>query len=846
MRLNKYLLATSLLLCSGALTTVVVNNVNPPVIVAHADTKADQSITDIMPNVKLQNLVLFNLKDEGIVSDNAKLSDFDADTFKTALAQLKTLTWKPGSSQPDGYNDLGPYNGGNGAIGPANKGGSYSLEGLQYATSLTDLELSPSLDYAPKYWHADITDISPLASLTNLQTIDLSCNRISDVTPLANLKKVTNLNLQYNCIADFSSLNVAQYSNFAYFRQQVVLPVVKSATSDITIAPPFINKLPQGITYASSNVWGSSTLDSAWGITIDADNNYNQAFYSGGRNSWKNGSLVYTNLAKQVTPGPTTYPWDDGDNTPMIQNPYKYYLCMEYQDNNVNSTYPIFDYYIPYEINVAQYNYQIQPIDKDGNNIPGYTPTTISGGQGDKVTVPDISGYTVNDKQVDSNHQITLPDGNSSSTTIIKVVYDANTVPYKIQPVDKDGNSLGHEVDGKAAAGTKVTVPDIDGYVVNDSQVDSNNQVSIPDGGGTIKVIYTKTFADQTSLNIQYLDNDSHQLLQSKRLFGSINNPYTVTSAYYPDTITINGQSYTLVKSKMPGNLTGTLIANTAPVIFYYQKTVTPPTPNPGPGPTPINPVTPVNPTPTTPTNPGGTTTQPAIPNSAAVKGEAVYSLKKIYLYKNANFKKSERRFGYVKKPRVNRPMFVVTGYKYDRQGKLRYQVKDVNHLSKTDGWKGYITANFNYVRPVYYHSSHKTLTVINPRGVNEYWNKNLTGKVKNFKQGQVLRVKGFVKHNLTTRYQLTNGRYITGNRKLVKMGKVKQPKRIVVKKTINRYQTANLTKRNGFFKKGSKVTIKRYTFSHAASLTKSGTKRFAVKGGYITANSKYVKVYYK
>lgn len=190
--------------------------------------------------------------------------------------------------------------------------------------------------------------------------------------------------------------------------------------------------------------------------------------------------------------------------------------------------------------------------------------------------------------------------------------------------------------------------------------------------------------------------------------------------------------------------------------------------------------------------------------------------------------------------------MFVVTGYKYDRQGKLRYHVRDVNHLSKTDGWTGYITADYHHVRPVYYHSSHKTLTVINPRGVNEYKNKNLTGMVKNFKQGQVLRVKGFVKHNLTTRYQLSNGHYITGNRKLVQMGKVKQPKRIVVKQAINRYQTANLTKRNGSFKKGNKITIKRYTFSDAASLTKTGMKRYVVNGGYITASPKYVKVYYK
>lgn len=837
MKISKYIIAATLLLCSGGLTTVVVNHQSPITTVAYADMKADQSISDFMPNAKLQQLVLFNLEDEGLAPENAKLSDYTADSFKTALGKLTTLTWKPGNYQPAGYNDLGPYNGGNGAIGPANKGGSYSLEGLQYATSLTDLEIGSDLNYAPKYWHADITDISPLAKLTNLETIDLSANRISDVTPLVGLKKVTYLNLQYNCIADLSPLDVSQYSHFAYFRQQVVLPLAKSPTSDITIAQPFVGKLPQGITYSGGNVWGTGNLNSAWGIQIDADNNYNQAFYIGGKSSWNNGSLVYTNLAKQVTPGPTNYPWNDGYNTPMIQNPYKYYLAMKYQDNNINSAYSIFEYFIPYETNVAQYNYQIQPVDKNGNNIPGYTPTTVAGNKGDKVTVPTISGYTVHDSQVDSNNQVILPDGNSDSTTIVKVVYDANTVPYKIEPIDKDGHSLGHEINGNAAAGTKVTVPDIPDYVVNDSQVDSNNQVTIPEGGGTIKVVYTKTFANQTNVLIQYLDNDTKQLLQSKRIYGSINDQYTVTNSYYPSTITINGQSYTLVTTKMPTNLTGTLITNTTPVIFYYQKTTTPPNPNPGPG--PVNPVVPTpTPTPTPRPNP-----QPAIPNYAATKGEAVYSLKKIYLYRNANFKKNERRFGYVKKPRVYRPMFVVTGYARSNSGVLRYKVRDVNHLSKTAGKKGYITANWNYVRPVYYQSTHKTLTVINPRGINSYKRENLTGKVKNYKQGTILHVTKFVHHNLTTRYVLSNGQYITGNRKLVKMGKHKQTRYVKIKKAVNRYKTVNLTGKNKDISKGTKIKIKNYDFSHAHDVNKSGTLRYRVAGGYITGNTKYVKV---
>jgi len=88
-------------------------------------------------------------------------------------------------------------------------------------------------------------------------------------------------------------------------------------------------------------------------------------------------------------------------------------------------------------------------------------------------------------------------------------------------------------------------------------------------------------------------------------------------------------------------------------------------------------------------------------------------------------------------------------------------------------------------------------VTVINPRGVNAYMYKNLTAKTRNYKQGTVLNVTKIVKHNLTTRFVLANGQYITANRKLVTMDNQNQPKYIKVKKPIYRYKDVNLSKRN-------------------------------------------------
>lgn len=298
------------------------------------------------------------------------------------------------------------------------------------------------------------------------------------------------------------------------------------------------------------------------------------------------------------------------------------------------------------------------------------------------------------------------------------------------------------------------------------------------------------------------------------------------------------------------GNVTKTLSTGALPqaVIFWYNKSTTPPKPGPDPKPTPKpNPVPTPNPTPNptpAPTpQPQPTPTPSNQPVVEAKKGSAVYALKPIYVYKNKDFKKSERIASYTKKPRINRPMFVVTGTAHAKNGALRYAVRDVNHHSKTDGKRGYITASWSFVRPVYYQSNHGIMTVINPTGVNEYTNKDLTGKVKNIKQGTVLKVKAIVHHNLTTRYQLSNGHYITGNRKLVISGKMNQPHKIKVKKAVYRYNNANFSKKTKLIKKGTVLKVKTWTYSHPYSTKKHGTKVYHVTGGYVTANGKYIKV---
>ncbi|MCV3739970.1 BspA family leucine-rich repeat surface protein [Lentilactobacillus hilgardii] len=288
------------------------------------------------------------------------------------------------------------------------------------------------------------------------------------------------------------------------------------------------------------------------------------------------------------------------------------------------------------------------------------------------------------------------------------------------------------------------------------------------------------------NVTIEYLDANTGKSIPGVKAKVSTDysgKPYDVTGAdSRPD---ISGYTW---DGKTPTNAKGVYGDKDIVVQYVYNKNSTPSTPG-------------------TPTNPGNNNSQtvtsstgsssssassssdssqstPTTPNTApkpstlvgpniAVKGEAVYATKKIGLYKNVNFKKSQRIAWYTKQKRINRPMFVVTGYKRTSNGTLRYKVRDVNHDRKTDGKTGYITASRKYVVPVYYASvpKSKKITVIVKKGINTYKSASLTGKVKHYKKGTRLTVKKLVKHNLTTRYQLSNGNYATANKKLIIAG---------------------------------------------------------------------------
>lgn len=176
---------------------------------------------------------------------------------------------------------------------------------------------------------------------------------------------------------------------------------------------------------------------------------------------------------------------------------------------------------------------------------------------------------------------------------------------------------------------------------------------------------------------------------------------------------------------------------------------------------TPTGPIIPNSNTPTNPTNPTtDTPTKPTSTNQAAkptkVKPFMAYAKRVVYKYDKATFTHSAR----LSKVAKNTTMKVVATAQ-STNGAKRYQLSDGT----------YVTAKDSFVAPLYLTKKVKQLRVIKTEGVYTYKERTLARKnrVKHVKRGTTLRVKRLITHRLTTRYQLTNGNYVTGNVQFVK-----------------------------------------------------------------------------
>lgn len=140
-----------------------------------------------------------------------------------------------------------------------NSGVVDSLAGLEYATSLNDIDISNN----------DISDITPLRHLINLNYICLDANKISDISPLKYHNKLSSLWLSGNNISDISPLsNLSSLTSVSLGSNIItdIMPLYNMVNSDdqntksslyIDISDNYINTNDSAVSSLLQNITNS-------------------------------------------------------------------------------------------------------------------------------------------------------------------------------------------------------------------------------------------------------------------------------------------------------------------------------------------------------------------------------------------------------------------------------------------------------------------------------------------------------------------------------------------------------------------------------------------------------------
>jgi len=369
----------------------------PAVTAAQPVAEAEESIDQWMPNKTLQNFILKQLNAGGY----GKTWNSVDDITKADMLNFTSLDFQSVSTYIDGKTE-------------------FSLEGLQYATNLTRLDLLNSLDLSPASMRGDIVDITPLASLVNLQWLQLSSQRVSDITPLAGLKKITELNLSSDCIADFSSLNSAQYTKGLGVSGQFVLrPVVYIPVTGLySMENPV--KAPQGqsFTYAGSASKGIPITP------VTSPNGKVGLFYSGGSSTLTGNQIDFRVVQNQIMPGPTVSPYE---GYTVLQNPYTFYLISVYLDDSGNE---VADVFTPYVVANYAKDVTVNYVDESGQKLAD--PETLTGLIGEGYTAPtkEFAGYELTETRAYATG--TFSDTPLTVTFVYKEATSSVTVHYQL------------------------------------------------------------------------------------------------------------------------------------------------------------------------------------------------------------------------------------------------------------------------------------------------------------------------------------------------------------------------------------------------------------------------------
>ncbi|GEO73943.1 GY family cell surface protein [Levilactobacillus namurensis DSM 19117] len=399
---------------------------------------AEETIDQWMPNKTLQKWVLEALNDGPTYStkpSDVEITSVDQITKDDMKYLINFMAQNFGSTYIDGKT-------------------SFSIEGLQYATNLTNLDLLNNWNKDPHY-AGDVTDISPISQLTKLTSLQLGSNRLSDISPISNLKSLTDLSVGESRIADFSSINAAQFTKGFNISPQFVengLAYVPQTGKYILINPV---KPPKGMTMTATDINGilRPVITQMYpGSTV-------AAYYQGGTGTMSaDGRTINYQVLKNQIPGGQDYNPFPAAYQHVEKQAYTYYLTtgISFIDSKGNVMNTAVTMATPYVIAATAQPVTVNYVNEQ--NVPLANSTQLSGLQGEpyEVSAPVIPGYVVTNTDTTVTGNFTdMPQ--SITFTYKSALVNVTQVTEQIKYQDAQGNQV---ADSAAQQVTFATITD--------------------------------------------------------------------------------------------------------------------------------------------------------------------------------------------------------------------------------------------------------------------------------------------------------------------------------------------------------------------------------------------------
>ncbi|MFC6274173.1 MucBP domain-containing protein [Levilactobacillus tangyuanensis] len=366
---------------------------------------------------------------------------------------------------------------------------SFSLKGLEYAINVKHLTLKSNLN-AGYHYFGDVTDISELAYMAKLETVDLAGNRITDASPLWGLKNLQDLDIQYNHILDLSGFKAMHIPKIKTWFQYVVLPLtrVDRATRQGRLAVKFTDE--------DDYTWKLSTAKEAWWVSTESKipgQTYGLVYYKGGDKTYNpDGSITFDNMPEQE-PGVTSY-----KDKLVIPQQYKYFMIGVANENGTNRIVIVQPYLLSDKAGTVTVSYQ----DKDGKPL---ADDEILDAKlvGDSYTTAakEFDGYTLTKAPENANGTYTADDIHvvyvyDKTPVTPPVVTPSATIKVTVHYQTSDGIPVAADVvlTGKAGDSYTTSAAVVDGYTLATTPANANGVYG--DQDSEVTYIYAKDEGD--------------------------------------------------------------------------------------------------------------------------------------------------------------------------------------------------------------------------------------------------------------------------------------------------------------------------------------------------------------